>query len=801
MLSNYLTVLFRSVRQRKLLSAINVLSLTIGLAFALLIGVFVVGELEVNKSLKDVDDLYLVQNTVEGQSSTIEFFTPPILCKKVNEEYSDKIVDYYRFWDRNITVSKHDKHFRLQSMIGDPSFLRMFGFTVLHGTDKDALSRPNTIVITEEVARKFFNRTDVVNETLAVSTEQHGIKEYVITAVIAEPDKKNTVSDLMNMNAQLFISLENRADFFDDLSLDSWQSGIIAYIRVAPGVAKNEVESLLNKVLQKDAPKEVSEKRSIHIAPLSEYYLLTNHGAVKKMITSLSFIVVFILLLAITNFINISMARSFSRLKEVGVRKVIGGVRRQLIVQFMLESISFTVLSVILSLFIYQVLRGVFSTVLDTNLPSVLAFKIEWWFIIVFAVFFIGILAGLYPAAFQSGLRPIDSLKGKAHSAQGTFSLSRILMITQFAITIFIFISAIVFSRQVNFMLERDLGYNKSHVLIVYSVPRWWNSAGFEKMEAVRNIFLQSSKVRSVSLSWGAPGWGIGGIDNSVYNAQGDPDNGVKVHITGVDEHFDEVFELQLLEGSFFSEKEAQWKPQHVVINEAARNALKVRVGDEVKADENDSVSFVIAGVVKDFNYESMHEPIKPVLLMHNRDYEGFRYFSFKLEPSNPAASVAEVERLWTTAFPDQAFSYTFADEKLQALYTTEIQMKKASTVATALMALIVVTGVLGLLSLSVARRTKEIGIRKVLGASVQNVLTLFSREYLALIVFSSLIAIPLAYLFVDAWLENFVYHIALSAWMFALPSTFLLGCVVLIVVAQTYGTAAMNPVKSIRYE
>ena len=186
---------------------------------------------------------------------------------------------------------------------------------------------------------------------------------------------------------------------------------------------------------------------------------------------------------------------------------------------------------------------------------------------------------------------------------------------------------------------------------------------------------------------------------------------------------------------------------------------------------------------------------------MHNRDYEGFRYFSFKLEPSNPAASVAEVERLWTTAFPDQAFSYTFADEKLQALYTTEIQMKKASTVATALMALIVVTGVLGLLSLSVARRTKEIGIRKVLGASVQNVLTLFSREYLALIVFSSLIAIPLAYLFVDAWLENFVYHIALSAWMFALPSTFLLGCVVLIVVAQTYGTAAMNPVKSIRYE
>ncbi|HMG90064.1 MAG TPA: ABC transporter permease [Chryseolinea sp.] len=777
------------------------LCLTVGMAFAMLIGIFIYGELEVNKSLNEVDELFLIQNKIQGETGGIEFFSPPLLSRMAAEQYPGKFADYYRFWDRSITISKGEKSFRIQGMIGDQSFLRIFGFEVLHGDKQTALSEPNSIIITEEAAKQYFDRTDVVNETLSVSTEQNGIKEYKITAVIAEPDDKNTVTDLMNMNAQVFISHLNVRDFFSDSDPDIWQGAIIAYVRLIPGTSKEEGEQMLNQILQKNAPKSVAEKRIADLSPLTDYYLITNHGAVMKLVISLGVIVIFILVLSITNFINISIGNSFVRLKEVGIRKVMGGLKRQLIFQFLIESIVLSILSGVLSLVVYQLLHTSFSSLLNASLPSITEFKPIFWISIVACTFLIGLLAGAYPSLFQAAGRPMDSLKGKSRAVQGTVSFSRVLMATQFIITTFIFIGAIVLSRQVNYFLSRDLGYNQSHVMIVNSVPRIWNEQGFQKMDAAKAEFQQSARIRSVTLSWGAPGWGIGGFENTIHKSGSSIESGVKIHITGADESYDEVYELKLLEGDFLFPDKGTWVTRNLVLNKSASDALRVNVGDKLKIEGSDGSDFTVAGIVDDFNYESMHEAVKPVIFMHNRDFTSYRFFSFRLEAGNPAASVEEVERLWKKVFPGEAFSYYFADERLQALYATELQLKKASSVASVLMLIIVMTGVLGLVSLNVSRRNKEIGIRKVLGATVTGLLMMFSKEYARLMIISFVVAFPLAYYFVNGWLANFVYHINLDWWMFALPGILLLFITVVIVSIQSYRTAAADPVKSLRHE
>jgi putative ABC transport system permease protein len=800
MFKSYIRIMMRNVAKQKFYSAITVLGLTVGITFSLLIGLFVWGELQVNKGLKDVDRLYLLEVKFKAADGNMPpFFVPAMLGQQAIEKYPGLFENCYRFRDRAITVSKGEKHFRIQSMIGDSTLLEIFGLPVLHGQTRGALRAPNSIVITEKIANQYFGRTDVVGESLTVSTENSGMKEFSITAVLVNLQEKNSVSDFMNMDAQVFLSQEHRDDF-NLGGIDDWNASIITYIKISQGASPIEAETMLNTLLTANAPKAVSENKTIKLNPLNDYYLLTNHGAVQKLIISLTIIVTFILVLAITNFINISVARSFSRLKEVGVRKVIGGVKKQIIFQFLSESLLFAAFSGVLSLLLYEVIRGYFGEVLTVTLPSITELNFSFWVLTISGVLLVGLLAGSYPSYYLSSTKTIESLKGKFKSVKSTIAFSRALIAIQFLIATFIFTVSLIFSRQINYFMEADLGYDRSMVMVVSSVPRIWSEEGMNTMDAAKREFLSSPKIRSASLSWGSPN-----VNFSPYSAKinrtGYPvDGGILTTMSAVDEDYASVYGLELVAGKFlFNEGEARQANQ-LVINETAQKALAVHVGDKVKMEYSDN-EFTVAGIVKDFNFESFHQPVKPVAFVHTRDFAAFRYFSFKLSPGNINGAVQEVERLWKEIFPNDPFEYSFTDERLTLAYKTELQLKKASVIGAVLILVIMLTGVLGLVSLSVAKRNKEIGIRKVLGASSADILVLVSREYALLMVISFLAGIPLSYLFGLQWLNNFAYHIDLTWWMFGAPVIFQFFITLFIVAAQSLKTALSNPVQSLKCE
>jgi putative ABC transport system permease protein len=799
MITNYLKVMLRSLKKRKMHSAINVLGLSVGITFALVVGVFVWGELQVNQSLRDVDQLFLMESKYEKGTSGFAFFAPAPLIKEAKVQYPTVVESYYRFWDRGVTVSKADKHFRIQSMIGDSTFIDFFGLPVLYGDGHTALLQPNSIVITKGVALQFFNREDVVGETLALTTERNGIKDYQVTAVLDDPEPKNSVTDFMNMNAKIFLPLQNSSDF--RLADPETWTDIICYAKLSPHVTTTEAEATINSLLKKNGPDGMADKRSISLSPLKDYYLITNHGAVNKLIISLTVVVVFILLLAIANFVNISIASSFSRLKEIGVRKVIGGIKRQVVFQFLTESVLLAVFAGVLAIVTYQLSRGFFSDLLATQLPSLLDFPFSFWALPVLGFVLIGLLAGIYPAFYLSSSQAIALLKGKFKSVKGTIQFSRALIATQFIIATFIFIATIVLSQQVSYFLEKDLGFDKSSVMIVTSVPRVWSDEGLDKMETVKSEFKKSPKVEGVALSWGAPGFNLSPVDARVYRPGGNVEDGLASTLTGADEDYASVFNLKLLEGQFHFESGNVRVPNTLVINEAAQKAMQLKVGDKVKVEFYPMREFTVSGIVKDFNFESLHEKIKPVVFIHNREFQSYRYFSFRLKPGGLQASVEEIERMWKAVFPNEPFEFSFSDEKLKDMYTTELQLKKASGVATVLVLVIVLAGVIGLISLTVAKRSKEIGIRKVHGASVLNILTLLSKEYAAIILVSFTIGVPSAWYFCSQWLNSFAYHIELGWWMFVAPVVIVFAITILIVLAQSFRAALANPVDSIKYE
>ena len=799
MFKNYLITAWRNLWRHKFYSATNSIGLAIGIAFSLLIGVFIRQEWSVNSTLKDADRLCILESRWKEEGMGFPILTPAPASKELKEQYPGLVENYYRFWERSVTVSKDNQVFREQVLMGDTTFFSMFGFPVLYGDAETALQDPHAVVITRSLALKYFGKENAVHEVLTLATEASGNQDHVVMAVLKDLPR-NSVSNLVGMDAQLFLPL-TVAKHFRSGNEDSWWSYMLSYIKRTPGTSQAEVQRALEELFEKNRTADQKDRLThLEAIPLTEYYLVSNNAAIQKLLFTLLIILVFIMLVAMINFVNITIGNSITRLKEIGVRKVIGGVKRQLIFQFLADAVIQTYVATLCALILYQLLQSYFSDLLMTSLPSLSDFGPLFWTGLAGSVLFLGILAGTYPAFMLSSLRPIESLKGKMGAVGSKRLFARALLIVQFMLAIVVFFSALVISRQVSFFLSKNLGYTRSGVLTVSSVPRIWSAAGgLQKMEEAKKEFLILSHVQAVTLSWEVPNGNFGNVAG-LYTAGRSSEEALSMPMLIADEAYASVYAIEVKEGVFFQQPQESHWTNRLVINEAAQKALQVSVGDKLRITGSDSV-YTLAGVVKDFNYASLRDKIGPIMFRHTDDVVRFRYFSFRLASGNLPEAVDALEKKWKEVFPQTPFVYAFMDKNLQDLYKTELQLSKASGIATVLVLIIAGLGMLGLVAMNVSQRTREIGIRKVLGATVSAILVMLSKEYIRLILVALMPAIPAAFFLTSRWLDEFAYRIHIAWWMYAMPVSFVLLLVILVVTGQSLKTALANPVDSLRTE
>ncbi|ADB40585.1 ABC transporter permease [Spirosoma linguale] len=811
MLQNYLKIAFRNLARRRFYALVTLLGLTVGITFLLLIGSYIQGELAVNKTLRHADRQYLVQSRWKVPDMGMDITTLAPLGPTLKQRYPGLVANYYRFYGVSANISTGENHFRESIQIGDSTLLAMFGFPLAFGDPQTALLAPNSMVITAAIAQKFFGRTDVLRQQLTVQTPVGGKQVFTITGVL-EPLPTNSVTQLLQLPDQIFISLRNVSYFTNEAGMRSWQNQYIpTYLELQPGVTPDQLAKPLAQVLATDVPTGFRENLSLDLSPLETFYIKAGNGLVEKMILTLLIIAVFILLMAVVNFVNITIGMSATRLREIGVRKVLGGLKKQVIAQFLAEAILLTTGATLLALGGYELFRPTFATLLDKPISSLLSWSPYAFLSLVVLVVIIGLLAGSYPAFVLSGLPSVESLKGKLlASVQKGIGLRRALVVFQFTVAILVFVGAVVISRQVSFFFNKDLGYQKEQILTVSSVPRDWSPAGVQRMIGIRNQLARIPGVQDVSFSFEVPDGRSSG-SSQLFPQGRDSTDAITADVLTTDERFAQTYGLTMREGAYFGPTDAD--SLHAVLNESATKALgwtnPAKAIDQLVRFQGSNRVYRVSGIVKDFHFGSLHQAIKPLIFLNVRSNTIYRNFSFKVA-SGPSATglnshlpetIAAINQEWARLFPDAPFEYSFMDDTLQKLYRTEIQLQKASRLATTLALIIVLLGVLGLVSLNVTRRTKEIGIRKVLGSSTFGIVNLFMKEFVLILVMANIIAWPVAYYLLSDWLTHFAYRTDLSWWPFALVAGCLALLTGLIVSTQTIKAALANPVTSLRSE
>lgn len=805
MLRNYLKIAWRNLIRRKFYALLNIAGLAVGITFALLIGAYVWGEFQVNRQLRNADRQYLVQSrwTEKSQGMDITTFAP--LGPALKAAYPTLVANVYRFYGVSATVSKNDNHFRESIQIGDSTLLTQYGFRMVQGNPRTALTGPNSVVITAEKALKFFGTTDVLNQSLRIETTGAGKQDFTVTGVL-QPLTDNSVSHLLTDPNEIFLPVSSARYFGGEANVFSWQNPyIVTYLELQPGTTPNDLTGPIARLIALNTPAETARNVTGYVTPLLDHYQQSNNGLVQRMITTLTAVALFILLMAIVNFINVAMSSSSSRLREIGVRKALGGLRRQLTVQFLSEAFVQTVVATVLSVALYALFRPLFGEVVGKPVPSLTNLPGQAGGLLLILTLIVGGLAGAYPALHLSAYSSVDSLRGREKTVQEGRLFRRALVTIQFTLAVFVFVGAVFVSRQTTYFFTTDLGFKKEAVLTVSSLPRTWSKEGVARMEVARDQFARLPGVESVSLSYEIPNGNVGNGGSLVYRQGRDSTQAISAATMTTDERYARTYGIPLLGGQYFHDGQGGYDSTTLVLNEAAAKALgyqtpEAAVGQSVRF-QGIPRSFRVRGVVRNFHTGTFHNAIRPLVMGQVRVASIYRFFSFRLALTNTTSTIAGIEQKWHELFPDAPFDYAFMDQTLEKLYRTELQLEKAAYVATALALLIVLLGIIGLVSLSVARRTKEVGIRKVLGASVPGIVGLFLNEYVWVMVIANAVAWPLAYMVISDWLADYAYHVQIGWQPFVQVGLSLAGLTGIVVGLQVLKAALANPVKSIRTE
>lgn len=801
LLRNYYRTAVRQIARNRFHTGINVIGLSTGITFTILIAVFGWSEWRVNRQFKNADRQYILTSDWKDPNMGYVMATLGPLARSLKENYPTLVADYYRFDGLTVTVSNGDKYFREELQLGDSTLLTMYGLSLLQGDNQTALDQPFTAVITDDRARQIFGTTDVVGRNLTIPNFSGRKQAFRITGVLKRPSR-NSVTWLTSENA-IFVPVTSLDYFGRNMG---WSNGHIAnYVTLQPGVSPDALKGPIEDLIRQNADPAVAANLRVVPVLLPGYYLHANGDVVQKMIYTLSLIAVFILGMAMINFVNLSVSRSALRMKEIGIRKVLGGMRRQLRLQFLTESVLLAMAATGIALLLYSLLAPVFSVMLDREMPALSALPAIGWVLIVLFGVLTGCLAGLYPAILLSSQPTVQVLKGKEGSVPQHIRIRKGLVGFQFGTAAAVFIGAIIVSQQIDLFFSDRLGYNKEYIL-ASQVPRDWTAQGIRHMETIRSVFAGMPAVREVTLSFEIPNGANSGNLN-LYREGRDPSHPVVAQALVTDGHYASTYQIPLAAGVFFhaTGEVGDQDSTRLVLNETAARALGWKTAPEAVGQKvrfpGLNAAFTVSGVVRDFHFDAMGSAIQPEVFVDPVFGGSYRYLSFKLNPGHMREDIAALQRQWTKLMPGAPFDYKFMDESLAAVYDSELRLRKAASTATVLAFIIVLLGVVGLVSGSLRRRTKEIAIRKVIGVSVPGIIRLFWREYLPVLLAAAVIASPLAWWIMHRWLDDYATRISITVWPFLLATGCLAFVVIVLIAAQTFSAAVANPVKGLRSE
>ncbi|PHN04125.1 ABC transporter permease [Flavilitoribacter nigricans] len=804
MLRNYFKVAWRNLRKTPALTLINATGLAVGLGFLFLTAAYIWREYQVNTVIPDNDRVLVLKSNWKRAGMGLEFTTFAPLARSLYENYSDLVENYYHHDGISSIVSHGDQLFSESLQPGDPTFLEMFGFELLYGSAEGALEAPFTLVLTESKARKYFGRADVVGETLEIQSFSGAEQAFEITAVLQDLPY-NTVTSYNNGSNEIFLSAASLDFFGRRESFESWQNPyLISYVKLREGVTADRLEEPLRELLRANTPEEVHQNLEIYTAAVRDYYLQLNDGSARRMMLTMGFIALFILFMAVVNFINTTVGNSLTRLKETGLRKVLGGNRQQVTAQFLVEALVFSTLAAVAGILIYTLARPAFSHILGKSLPGLSDMPVLFALFPLLTALAVGLLAGIYPALVLAAQPSVAAMQGKLKAVREKKHLRHFLLALQFTTAIIVFVGAVVVHQQVSYFFNANLGYDKESVLVLRT-PRDWSEAGVQKMQTARREFARLPQVSGATFSFEIPDGQSGSISNQLYRAGQDAGEAITATSLVTDAHYLDTYAMELATGDFFDPSGSPANLQALVLNETAARELgwddpQEAVGEQLMLNQNEA-PFTVKGVVRDFHFNTMHENIRPIFFQHVSGALLYRYFSFKIRPGNLAATVTAIQDQWSALFPDAPFDYQFMDETLAGRYQNELQLKKASQAATIIALLIVLLGVIGIILLAITRKTKEIGIRSVLGASRSQIIWLFGREFFWIIVVANLVAWPVAWGLLQQWLTHYAYQVEISMVVFAGTGLLVVGLTAVIVSWLVGRKMRRNPALSLRDE
>ena len=802
MIKNYFKIAWRSLLKNKGYSFINIFGLATGLACSLLIFLFVKDETSYDRFHKDAGQIYrVVKDFVNDDGSRLpDATTPPALAPAMQKDIPEVAITTRVFpgWGANFLIKYGDKKINEDKLYRvDSSFFDVFTFPFVHGNAKDAFKEVQSIVLTESSAKRYFGNDNPVGRTLQIDR----LGNLMVTGV---------VKDVPHASHFHFDFLISTRKFGGNIDADWGFYNFYTYAKLKPN---SDIAAFTKKVQDVYKKNNTDATNVFYVQPLTDIHLTSNlkwelePNSDKLYVYVFTIIGVFILLIAGINYVNLATAKASVRAKEIGVRKVTGALRSTLIGQFLVESVTTCLLAAVLAVIFAQLLLPVANALTLKQLtvignPGVLGYMLA-------GVLLLGVIAGFFPAIYLSSFKPIAVLKGLKISEKGTVSLRKTLVVVQFTISIVLIIGVLIISRQMRYLQSAKLGLNKEQVVVVKNA----DAMTVADRNVFQNTVLQGQHVTKVATADGV----VGGQNWTNSMSVKGSENSQLVNFLNVSYDFLDVLGIEMKEGRSFSSQfpadtlsngipggPLEQTIGSIILNETAIKDLGVTapaVGKQILwTSDADTMYYVtIVGVAKDFHFTSLRNEIKPFAFVNNPNRAA--NFTIKLSIDNVQSSLTQIENTWKKFMAGRNFEYYFLDETFANLYQSEDRFQKVLISLVILGIIIACLGLLGLATFAAQQRVKEIGVRKVLGASVFNVVALLSKDFLKLVLIALVLAVPVAWYLMSEWLRDFAYRINIEWWIFLVAAVIAVIIAFVTISTQAIKAAIANPVKSLRTE